>query len=125
MRAFDEIRVRWNRKSAVGELFPFDVIFVVPPTNIPGIEDEDLITNVPIYRCSPEEYHDIAESLSSFQQGVEMPQIFVATDGIRYLAIDTSGYDYPRYKSPVCVKWGEVDSEIPEVRLDTWVVLPY
>jgi len=92
LEKFEKIKVQWNCKSCVNGKYPFKVKWNE------GIEPE-IKKNVEIIRVSTEEYDNIADTLDDLIFNI---QIAVITDNTRYLAIDTQGYRYPRYKSVVC-----------------------
>ena len=92
LKKFKEIKVSWCRKSLVGDEYPFNVVF--------DLEENEIIKDIPIFEVNERDYKEITESLNDFKE--DYPQYFVIKSNGRFLAIDTEGFKYPRYKSPVC-----------------------
>lgn len=92
LERFEEIEVQWNNKCCVDNEHPFRVTWN---------KDSEIVilNNVKIIRVHTEVYNNIADKLDDLKEGI---QCVVITDNIRYLAINTGGYKYPRYKSAVC-----------------------
>ena len=106
----DKIKVTWCRKSNIGEEYPFGVKF----------DDKGNINtfkNVPVVKVSRKMYDKIGKTLDDMPPRIlkQIKQInctdngksamwgFVITDGEKWLAIDTQGFNYPQYKSPIRV----------------------
>lgn len=89
--------VEWNSKEPDLEYVHFD--------SAKSEYHKRLPENTAIVKVSKKQYFDIADSLKELppsirgKVGVEKP--FIITDGTNALAIDCSGYKYPRYKSPL------------------------
>ena len=49
-------------------------------------------------------FNKIAKTLDDMPKDFPRTKVFVVTDGTRYLAVDPSGYDYPKYKGIVVIK---------------------
>ena len=49
-------------------------------------------------------FNKIAKTLDDMPMSFPRGRVFVVTDGMRYLAVDPSGYDYPKYKGIVVIK---------------------
>ncbi|MBI4171069.1 MAG: DUF3603 family protein [Candidatus Aenigmarchaeota archaeon] len=100
------IAVSWCRKSCIGQDEPFAVKF--------DYKAAELFHDVKVLKVSQDKYDAIGKSLDDMDQKLltEVQEIqegkytmwgFVVTDSERWLAVDTQGYNYPRYKSPVCI----------------------
>lgn len=89
--------VSWCRKSLVDGKFPFKVSF-----NRDYIVE---IKNPKLIEMSKKNFDSISKTLSRFdfelQELIKKKelQVFFVMAGKNILAIDTQGYDYPRYKS--------------------------
>jgi hypothetical protein len=112
LHAFDDkvilpvIAVSWCRKSCIDQDEPFVVKY--------DYRVAEFFHNVRVLKVSKEQYDSIGKTLDDMDQRLlaEVQEIqegkyamwgFVITDGERWLAVDTQGYNYPRYKSPVCI----------------------
>ena len=71
-----------------------------------------LSNTTPIEKVSKEDYDKIRNTLNPLPFAIQQSNMdnnyrpFIVTDGKRSIAVDTQGYDYPRYKSPVYKKNG-------------------
>jgi len=111
------IKASWCRKSFVGREYPFDVKWDAGRT---GYGDWYTVRKgTPIIKTSTSTYNKIAKTLDSFPKEIlqkgdragvlrdrgyssgEYMDVFIVTDGKKQLVIDSQGYNYPRYKSPV------------------------
>ena len=118
-----DIKASWCRKSFGGEGYPFDVKWDATRT---GYGDWYKIKKgTPIIKTSERTYNKIAKTLDSFPREIlqkgdkagvleereygrgKYMDVFIVTDGKKQLIIDSQGYDYPRYKSPV-----KIDGEV-------------
>ena len=66
-----------------------------------------LASTTPIEKVSEKDYNEIRNTLNPLPPKILQSNAdnsyrpFIVTDGKRSMAIDTQGYEYPRYKSPV------------------------
>lgn len=88
-------RTSWCRKSYVGGEYPYDVSY--DPS-----EAEQKTAEV--IKVSQRVFSKIAKTLDDMPKSLSRMDVFVVTDGTRYLAVDPQGFDYPRYKGIVVVK---------------------
>ena len=99
----DSIQVDWHRKALGEDVKSFRETIDNP---------EVTLSNVPIKVVSKETYDRIVNALKQFTPSVAKFskqnnfKPFIIKNGKRHLAIDSQGYDYPRYKSPVYDKDG-------------------
>lgn len=103
MNYLHSIRVQWARKSCVDGRFPFDV---EKPEKWETKYTRTL-KEIPVISVSRQQFDKIGNTLNDLPikvlSAMENFKIVVKYKD-KYLAIDTSGYKYPRYKSHVVIQ---------------------
>jgi len=109
---FKNAEIDFHRKSNINDDYPFDVEGFNEP-------DAILLDKTYIVKVSKTQYQQIAGTLNDIPRNILDKSKtfrtdkwgymygFIMTDGRRYMAIDTQGYDYPRYKGVIKIK-GEI-----------------
>ena len=100
MTYLSNIRVQWCRKSGVQRSFPFNI---EKPKNW-KTEFTRVIKQIPLQVVDRETFNRIANTLQALPLDIlRLASMNKHNVAIKceddYLAIDTQGYDYPRYKS--------------------------
>jgi len=92
------IRVRWARKIFIHDIYPVSLIM---PENWETLRTQ-VIKEMPLAVVDRETFNRISKTLQALPSDIlalakrNLVAIKCEED---YLAIDTAGYDYPRYKS--------------------------
>lgn len=98
MTYLHNIRVQWARKSNINGKFPFDVI---KPKKW-ETESTSVLKEIPLVRVDRETFNKISNTLEDLPADIlelaENSLIAIKCEE-DFLAIDTQGYKYPRYKS--------------------------
>jgi len=73
-----------------------------PPSSKDWPDESDfqrLPPTTPVFLVSRAEFSRLAKTQGRLSAELRQAQVFLVSDGRRVLAVDTQGYDYPRYKS--------------------------